>query len=173
MITKTVFKGSPIKLAGEFIQAGQTAPDFILTKDDLSPYTLKDGRGKHLVLNIFPSLDTGVCASAVRQFNKLAADLPNTTVLCISKDLPFAQGRFCTTEGIQNVIPLSDFRNASDFGRKYGVLMTEGSLAGLFARSVVIINPEGKVIYTEMVPDIILEPDYEAALKAIPKQESV
>ncbi len=173
MITKTVFRGSPIKLIGEFIQTGATAPDFTLSKGDLSDYSLKDVQDKYLVLNIFPSLDTGVCATAVRQFNKVAAALPNAAVLCISKDLPFAQARFCTTEGLSNVIPLSDFRNASDFGRKYGVLMTDGPLAGLFARSVVIINPEGKVIYTEMVPDIILEPDYDAALNAIPKEENV
>lgn len=118
-------------------------------------------------MNIFPSLDTGVCATSVRKFNQLAANQPNTVVLAISKDLPFAQGRFCTTEGISNVIPLSDYRYTSDFAEKYGVLMTDGPLTGLLARSVVVVDPEGKVVYTELVPEITQEPDYEAALKAV------
>ena len=125
------------------------------------------GKGKYLILNIFPSLDTGVCATSVRKFNQLAANQPNTVVLAISKDLPFAQGRFCTTEGISNVIPLSDYRYTSDFAEKYGVLMTDGPLTGLLARSVVVVDPEGKVVYTELVPEITQEPDYEAALKAV------
>lgn len=154
-------------MAGDFIQPGACAPDFTLVKGDLSNYTLRDGKGKFLILNIFPSLDTGVCAASVRKFNQLAANLPNTVVLAISKDLPFAQGRFCTTEGIANVIPLSDFRYPSNFAEQYGVLMTDGPLAGLLARAVVVIDPEGKVVYTEMVPEITQEPDYEAALKAI------
>ena len=108
-----------------------------------------------------------VCATSVRKFNQLAANQPNTVVLAISKDLPFAQGRFCTTEGITNVIPLSDYRYTSDFAEKYGVLMTDGPLAGLLARSVVVIDPEGKVVYTELVPEITQEPNYEAALKAV------
>ena len=141
--------------------------EFTLVKGDLSNYTLKDGKGKYLILNIFPSMDTGVCATSVRKFNQLAANQPNTVVLAISKDLPFAQGRFCTTEGITNVIPLSDYRYTSDFAEKYGVLMTDGPLAGLLARSVVVIDPEGKVVYTELVPEITQEPDYEAALKAV------
>ena len=128
---------------------------------------MKDGKGKYLVLIIFPSMDTGVCATSVRKFNHLAANRPNVTVLAISKDLPFAQGRFCTTEGIANVVPLSAYRYTSDFAQKDGVLMTDGPLSGLLARSVVVINPEGKVVYTELVPEITQEPNYEAALKAV------
>lgn len=165
-MAKTAFKGAPVTLAGEFVKAGVPAPEFTLVKGDLSDYTLKEGKGKHLVLNIFPSLDTGVCATSVRKFNKLAAGLPGVSVLAVSKDLPFAQGRFCTTEGIANVVPLSDYRYTSDFGTQYGVLMTDGPLAGLLARAVVVITPEGKVAYAELVPEITQEPDYEAALKA-------
>jgi thioredoxin-dependent peroxiredoxin len=127
---------------------------------------LKDYAGKFVVLNIFPSLDTGVCATSVRKFNKLAAGMKNTVVLCISKDLPFAQGRFCTAEGIKNVVPLSDFRN-NKFAEAYGVLMTDGPLAGLLARSVVVVNPQGEVIYSELVPEITHEPNYDAALAAV------
>ena len=163
----TNFKGQPVKLIGEFIQVGKVAPDFELVKTDLSSFSLKDLKGKNVVLNIFPSLDTSVCATSVRKFNKMAAGLKDTVVLAISKDLPFAQGRFCTTEGISNVIPLSDYRYTSDFAEKYGVLMTDGPLAGLLARSVVVVDPEGKVVYTELVPEITQEPNYEAALKAV------
>lgn len=166
-MAKTAFKGNPVTIAGEFVKLGDVAPEFTLVKGDLSNYTLKDGKGKYLILNIFPSLDTGVCATSVRKFNQLAANMPNAVVLAISKDLPFAQGRFCTIEGIENVVALSDFRNASDFGHKYGVLMSDGPLAGLFARSVVVVDPEGKVVYTELVPEITQEPDYEAALKVL------
>lgn len=166
-MAKTAFKGSPVTLAGEFVKIGQVAPDFALVKGDLSTCTLADIKGKFAVLNIFPSMDTGVCATSVRKFNQLAAGLPNTVVLAISKDLPFAQGRFCTTEGIENVVSLSDFRYTSHFAENYGVLMTDGPLAGLLARSVVVLDPEGKVIYTEMVEDIVNEPNYEAALAAI------
>lgn len=166
-MTKTAFIGNPVSLAGEFIQTDMQAPDFSLVKGDLGNYTLADAKGKFIVLNIFPSMDTEVCATSVRKFNKLAAGKENTVVLAISKDLPFAQGRFCTTEGIENVIPLSDYRYTSDFGEKYGVLMTNGPLCGLLARAVVVINPEGKVIHTQLVPEITEEPDYDAALAAI------
>lgn len=166
-MAKTAFKGTPVTLAGDFVRTGTSAPEFTLIKGDLSNYTLKDGEGNYLILNIFPSLDTGVCATSVRKFNQLAANRPGTVVLAISKDLPFAQGRFCTTEGIAHVIPLSDYRYTSDFGEKYGVLMTDGPLAGLLARSVIVIDPKGKVVYTELVPEITQEPDYEAALKAV------
>lgn len=166
-MSKTTFQGMPIDIQGEFIQAGAKAPEFSLVKGDLSHFTLSDGKGKNLILNIFPSMDTTVCATSVRKFNKMAASLPNTLVLCISKDLPFAQSRFCTTEGIENVIPLSDFLFDSDFASKYGLLMLNGPLKGLLARSVVVINPEGEVIYTELVDDIINEPNYEAALNAV------
>ena len=156
-------------MAGSFISVGTNAPNFNLVKNDLSEYTLTENKGKYLVLNIFPSLDTGVCATSVRRFNKMASELPNTTVLCISKDLPFAQSRFCTTEGIANVVPLSDFRQASSFGEEYGVLMNDGPLQGLLARAVIVINPQGEVVYSELVPEITQEPNYEAVLNVIPK----
>ena len=164
-----LFKGILVTLVGSFVTPGTMAPDFSLVKNDLSEYTLNDNKGKYVVLNIFPSLDTGVCAMSVRRFNEMAAALPNTTVLCISKDLPFAQSRFCTVEGIENVVPLSDFRNTSSFGEAYGVLMKDGPLQGLLARAVVVINPQGEVVYSELVPEITQEPDYEAVLKVIPK----
>ena len=164
-----LFKGIIVTLVGSFITPGTKAPDFNLVKNDLSEYTLNENKGKYVVLNIFPSLDTGVCAMSVRRFNEMASELPNTTVLCISKDLPFAQSRFCTVEGIENVVPLSDFRNTSSFGKAYGVLMKDGPLQGLLARAVVVINPQGEVVYSELVPEITQEPDYEAVLKVIPK----
>ena len=164
-----LFKGILVTLVGSFVTPGTMAPDFSLVKNDLSEYILNDNKGKYVVLNIFPSLDTGVCAMSVRRFNEMAAALPNTTVLCISKDLPFAQSRFCTVEGIENVVPLSDFRNTSSFGEAYGVLMKDGPLQGLLARAVVVINPQGEVVYSELVPEITQDPDYEAVLKVIPK----
>jgi len=164
-----LFKGILVTLVGSFVTSGTMAPDFCLVKNDLSEYILNENKGKYLVLNIFPSLDTGVCAMSVRRFNEMASGLPNTTVLCISKDLPFAQSRFCTVEGIENVVPLSDFRQTSSFGENYGVLMKDGPLQGLLARAVVVINPQGEVIYSELVPEITQEPDYEAVLKVIPK----
>lgn len=161
----TNFKGQSVKLIGEFIQVGKVAPDFKLVKTDLSSFSLKELKGKTVILNIFPSLDTGVCATSVRKFNQLAADLKDTVVLAISKDLPFAHNRFCTTEGINNVIPLSDFR-FSDFDGSYGVCMADGPLAGLLARAVVVIGKDGKIVYTELVPEITQEPNYEKALAA-------
>ena len=127
---------------------------------------IRDRNGKNVILNIFPSLDTNVCATSVRKFNKLAAGLPDTVVLAISKDLPFAHARFCTTEGIENVIPLSDFR-FSDFDENYGVRMADGPLSGLLARAVVVIGKDGRIAYTELVPDISQEPDYEKAISSI------
>ena len=164
-----LFKGIIVTLVGSFITPGTKAPDFSLVKNDLSEHTLTENKGKYVVLNIFPSLDTGVCAMSVRRFNEIASELPNTTVLCISKDLPFAQSRFCAVEGIENVVPLSDFRNTSSFGEAYGVLMKDGPLQGLLARAVVVINPQGEVVYSELVPEITQEPNYEAVLKVIPK----
>lgn len=166
---KVTLKGNPVALAGSFIATGTKAPDFALVKNDLSEYTLNEGKGKYLILNIFPSLDTGVCATSVRRFNKMAAELPDVSVLCISKDLPFAQNRFCTIEGIANVIPLSDFRYTSRFGEQYGVLITDGPMKGLLSRAVVVINPQGEVIYSELVPEITQEPDYESVLKVFSK----
>lgn len=124
--------------------------------------------GKNVILNIFPSLDTGVCAASVRKFNELAAGLPDTVVLAVSKDLPFAHARFCTTEGIENVIPLSDFR-CSDFDENYGVRMADGPLSGLLARAVIVVGKDGKIAYTELVPEITQEPDYEKAIAAVRK----
>lgn len=165
-MNKTVtFKGKPVTLGGHFPSIGSPVPDFSLVKNDLSEYSLKECSGRYLILNIFPSLDTGTCATTVRRFNRMAAELRDTVVLCISNDLPFAQNRFCVTEGIENVITLSAFR--SDFGEQYGVLMTDGPLKGLLARAVIILNPEGKVIYTELVSEVSKEPDYEKTLKAV------
>jgi len=160
------FKGNPINTIGELPNTGVKAPDFSLVKSDLSEASLSDFRGKYVVLNIFPSLDTGVCAASVRRFNKEAAGKENTVVLGISADLPFAAGRFCSAEGIENVISLSTFRDDS-FGAKYGVLMTDGPLKGLLARSVVVVNPEGEVIYKELVSEIAQEPDYNSAINSI------
>jgi thiol peroxidase len=167
MSNTVTLQGNPVSVSGHFPVAGEQAKPFSLVAGDLSDATLATFAGKRKILNIFPSVDTPTCATSVRKFNQLAANQPNTVVLAISKDLPFAQGRFCTTEGITNVIPLSDYRYTSDFAEKYGVLMTDGPLAGLLARSVVVIDPEGKVVYTELVPEITQEPNYEAALKAV------
>lgn len=166
-MTTTKFKGDTIHLDGRFIATGEVAPQVNLTKKDLTPFSLEECKGKYAVLNIFPSIDTGVCATSVRKFNKLAAALPNTVVLCISRDLPFAQGRFCAAEGIENVTVLSDFRRESTFGKDYGLQMIDGPLAGLLARAVVIVAPDGKVCHAELVPEITIEPDYDAAIKAI------
>ena len=161
------FQSSPVQLNGTFITIGQTAPQISLVRGDLSTCTLDDYRGHNIILNIFPSLDTGICATSVRKFNTLAASHPNTVVLCISRDLPFAQNRFCTVEGIDNVVALSDFRRNSTFGIDYGVEMLDGPLAGLLARGVVVINPVGQVCHAQLVPEIKTEPDYETAMNAI------
>jgi len=164
-MAKITFKGSSIQTAGELPAKGSSAPDFTLVKQDLSETTLADYKGKRLVLNIFPSIDTGVCAMSVRKFNEKAAALKNTVVLCVSMDLPFAQGRFCGAEGIKNVVTASAFRSA--FGDHYGATIADGPLAGLLSRAVVVINESGKVIYTEQVPEIAQEPNYNAALAAL------
>lgn len=160
------FKGADVNTNGELPSVGSVAPNFVLVKNDLSDLALSDLKGKYVILNIFPSLDTGVCAASVRRFNKEAANLHNTVVLAVSADLPFASGRFCTTEGIENVIPVSVFRD-NEFANKYGVLMTDGPLKGLLARSVVVINPEGNIAYKELVPEITNEPSYQAAINSI------
>ena len=159
-------KGNAIETVGSLPTVGSAAPEFTLVKTDLSQASLKDFQGKNVVLNIFPSIDTGVCAASVRKFNSEAGNHGNTVVLCISADLPFAHNRFCEAEGLKNVIALSVFRSA-DFGKNYGQTITSGPLAGLLARSVVIINPDGKIKYTEQVPEITQEPNYEAALKSL------
>jgi len=165
-MAKITLKGNAIETIGSLPAIGSMAPQFTLVKTDLSEVSLKDFRGKTVVLNIFPSIDTGVCAASTRRFNSEAGDQPGTAVLCISADLPFAHSRFCEAEGLKNVIPLSVFR-AADFGTNYGQTITTGPLAGLLARAVVVINGEGQVTYTEQVPEIGQEPDYQAALKAL------
>jgi thiol peroxidase len=164
---KITFKGTPITLEGYFPIAGDYAPHFSLVKNDMTEFTSNENHGHYLILNIFPSLDTDVCSASVRRFNQMAGNLPGAWVLCISKDLPFAQKRFCTIEGLNHVIPLSDFRYDSDFGKKYGVLISKGPLKGFLTRAVVVINPEGKVVYSELVSEVSHEPNYEAALKAV------
>lgn len=160
------FKGNPIHTSGSLPKVGQKAPDFTLVKNDLSRASLSDYEGKKIVLNIFPSIDTGVCATSVRTFNQKASELENTIVLCVSKDLPFANGRFCGAEGISNVETLSDF-DGGVFGSNYEVQMVDGPLKGLLARSIVALNEKGEVVYTELVDDIVNEPDYDAVLKAL------
>lgn len=159
-------KGNQIEISGVLPEEGTRAPDFSLTATDLSEKEFKDFAGRIKVLNIFPSIDTGVCAASVRRFNSEASKLKNTVVLCISADLPFAHSRFCEIEGLKDVVPLSVFRSP-DFGRDYGVTMTTGPLAGLLARAVVILDKSGLVVYTQLVPEIGEEPDYEAALEVL------
>ncbi len=159
-------KGNSISTIGNLPAVGSTAPDFTLTKTDLSETSLKDFAGKKVVLNIFPSLDTSVCASSVRKFNSELDKLNNTVVLCISRDLPFAHNRFCTIEGLKNVISLSELRD-HNFGKSYGVTIIDGPMAGLHSRAVVVINESGKIVYSEQVPEITHEPNYEAALQVI------
>jgi thiol peroxidase len=160
------FQGNPINTKGSLPAVNSKAPEFKLVKGDLSEVSLADYKGKRVVLNIFPSIDTGVCAASVRKFNKLAGEMDNTVVLCISEDLPFASSRFCAAEGLANVVTLSAFRSP-EFGAAYGVTMTDGPLAGLFARSVVVIDAEGEVLYEELVPEITTEPNYEAVLEVL------
>jgi len=160
------FAGNPVHTNGNLPSKGTKAFDFTLVKTDLSELNLGELKGKKVILNIFPSLDTGVCANSVRRFNKEAVAMANTVVLAISKDLPFAHQRFCTTEGVTNVIPLSAFRNA-DFEKQYGVLMEDGPLKGLFARAIVLIDENGAVAYSELVPEITQEPDYQAVIAAL------
>ena len=159
-------KGNEIKTCGSLPEVGTIAPNFNLVSTDLSIKTLKDFSGQNLILNIFPSVDTGTCAASVRNFNKTAADFNNTKVLCISRDLPFAQGRFCGAEGISNVEMLSDF-NTGQFGKDYGLEILTGPLAGLNSRSIVVLNSAGEVIYTEQVAETIEEPNYKLALAAL------
>ncbi len=165
-MAQITLKGNAIETVGTLPKVGRAAPALSLTKSDLSEGSLAEYAGKNVILNIFPSLDTAVCAASVRWFNAEAGILPNTVVLCISADLPFAHKRFCEVEGIENVIALSSFRSAA-FGEDYGVTITTGPLAGLLSRAVVIIDKGGKVIYTEQVPEITQEPDYNAALSAL------
>jgi len=159
-------KGNPIHTAGNLPEVGAQAPDFKLKKTDLSEATLVEYKGKRVVLNIFPSLDTAVCAASVRKFNAEAEKLDNTVVLCISLDLPFAHSRFCTTEGLDNVVSLSELHDRS-FGEDYGVRIVDGPMAGLLSRAVVVVDENGKVLHSQQVPEIVQEPDYEPALSVL------
>jgi len=165
-MAEITLSGNVIHTCGMLPAVGSQAPDFVLTRTDLADVSLKDFSGKKIVLNIFPSIDTPVCAVAVRKFNAEAGTLGNAEVLCVSIDLPFALKRFCGAEGLEQVTPVSELRRRK-FGEDYGVRIVDGPLAGLFARAVVIIDGQGKVIYTEQVPEIGQEPDYAAALKAL------
>ena len=164
-MAKITLEGNPVETIGSLPPTNSIAPGFTLTKTNLSDVTLEDYKGKQIILNIFPSIDTSVCAASVRQFNKAVSEISDTVVLCISADLPFAHNRFCEAEGLDKVIPLSVFR-AGGFGKDYGVEITSGPLTGLLSRAIVIINESGKIIYTEQVPEITQEPDYDAALAA-------
>jgi len=157
---------SKVHTSGELPAVGTQAPDFLLTKTDLSDMSLKDLQGKRVVLNVFPSIDTGVCATSVRRFNEEASHLENTEVVCVSRDLPFAHSRFCGAEGLERVVSVSELRN-QDFGNNYGLRFVEGALTGLLSRSVIVLDENGKVIYTEQVPDTSQEPDYQSAIKAL------
>ncbi len=165
-MAKITIGGNPINTCSELPELGHQAPDFVLTKTDLSDISLKDVAGKKTVLNIFPSIDTPVCATSVRKFNAEINKFENAVVLCISADLPFAHERFCGAEGLENVISVSELRN-KEFGENYGLRITDGPIAGLLARAVIILDETGKVVYTELVPEIKQEPDYEKALELL------
>ena len=165
MATVTL-NGNPINTSGQLPSVGSQAPNFLLVKNDLSTCTLDDFKGQKLVLNVFHSLDTGTCASSVRQFNQEAAELDDTVVLCISRDLPFANARFCGAEGIENVITLSDFRD-NNFGIAYGLNYIDGPIEGLNARAIIVVDEKGTVRYTEQVQEVVDEPNYKATLEAL------
>ena len=163
-MAQTALGGNPVNTVGDLPSVG-SSPSFTLTKGDLSEVTSADYAGKRVILNIFPSIDTPTCATSVRTFNQRASSLDNTVVLCVSADLPFAQGRFCGAEGLENVQTASTFR--SDFGKEFGVELADGKLKGVLARSVVVLDEQGKVTYTELVPEIAHEPNYDAAIAAL------
>ena len=165
-MAEITLKGNKIHTYGTLPAVGSKAPDFLLTKTDLADVSLKDFAGKRIVLNIFPSIDTGVCAASVRRFNEEVQKLQDTVVLCASIDLPFAHSRFCGAEGLESVISVSELRKRQ-FGEDYGVRIIDGPLAGLFSRAVVVVDEKGVVKYTEQVPEIAQEPNYEAVLKAL------
>jgi thiol peroxidase len=165
-MAKITLKGNPANTAGTQPAIGSKAPEFTLVKTDLSNLSLSELKGKKIVLSISPSLDTSVCATSVRKFNKIVSEKKNTVILAITKDLPFASARFCTTEGITNVVALSGFRN-SGFGKAYGVEIIDGAFEGLYARSLVVIDEKGIVTHSELVPEIAQEADYDKALAAL------
>lgn len=161
-----ICRGQESHTSGPMVKVGQQAPDFQATNAEMKDISLSSFKGKRVILNIFPSLDTPTCAMSVRQFNARASELENTVVLCLSMDLPFAQSRFCTIEGLNNVVPLSVFRS-DDFVKEYGIQLADGPLKGLMAWAVVVIDENGKVRYTQLVSEVSNEPDYEAALQAV------
>ncbi len=165
-MAKITLQGNPIETSGNLPELNTLAKTFKFVATDLSEKTFEDFKGKKIVLNIFPSIDTPVCANSVRKFNEKASSLENTVVLCVSADLPFAHARFCGAEGLENVISLSSFRNGK-FGKDYGIEIVTGPLAGLLGRAVVLINEEGKIVYTELVPEIAQEPDYDKVLAVL------
>lgn len=165
-MAQITIQGNAINTSGSLPKVGEAAKDFNLVKNDLSSAKLNDYKGQKVVLNIFPSVDTGICAQSVREFNKKASELENTKVLCISRDLPFAQARFCGAEGIQNVETLSDFATG-DFGKNYGLDIIDGPFANLHSRAVVVLDEQGVVTYTEQVPEIAQEPNYEAVFEVL------
>jgi len=165
-MTQTALEGNPVNLAGDLPAVGSTAPDFKLTAGDLSDVTLANYAGKKKLLNIVPSLDTGVCAASTKKFNEAMAGRDDAVALVISADLPFASGRFCSAEGITNVVNLSMMRSRN-FGKDYGVLIEDGPLAGITARAVVVLDADNKVLYTQLVPEITQEPDYDSAMAAL------
>ena len=165
-MSKVTLKGNPVSTIGDLPVVGSKAPEFSLVGTNLADVKNTDFTGKRVVLNIFPSLDTATCAASVRRFNVEASKLKDATVVCISKDLPFAHSRFCTTEGIENVVSASEFRSNA-FGKNYGVMITDGPLQGLMARAVVVLDKDGTVIHSQLVPEISEEPDYESALNSL------
>jgi len=165
-MAKITLKGKPFETVGELPRVGQQAPEFELVNSDLATVKLSDFRGKKVVLSLFPSVDTPVCATGVRSFNQEAASVENSVVLCISCDLPFAHKRFCAAEEIENVVTLSAFRNP-EFGRSYGITIKDGPLAGLFSRAVVVVGEDGNILHTEQVVEIADEPDYKKAIEAL------
>jgi len=169
-MAQTAFKGSSVSLCGDLPQPGAFAPDFTLTGSDLSDIGLKDYAGKTVVLNIFPSIDTPVCAMSVRKFNAEIGNVDNAVVLCVSADLPFAHARFCGAEGLDHVVSASTFRNP-EFGDAYGMRIIDGPLAGLLARAVVVIDGKGKVAYSQLVPEISEEPNYDTALACLSHED--
>ncbi len=164
-MAQVTLKGNPIRTVGELPAKGSTAPDFTLTKGDLSDVHLADFAGKKKILNIVPSLDTSTCATSAKRFNDAAKKMPDTVFLTISADLPFAQSRFCGAEGIEQIVTLSQMRSR-EFGKAYGVEITDGPIAGLLSRAVVVLDESNTVVYTEQVPEIAQEPNYDAALAA-------
>ncbi len=167
MANSVTLKGNPISIGGNFPAKGQNAANFELANAKRETVTLDAYSGKRKILNIFPSIDTPTCATSVREFNKKAAGLNNTVVICISADLPFAQTRFCGAEGIENVVTLSTFRNTAKFGNDFGVAILDGSLAGLTARAVIVLDEHNKVLHSELVSEIANEPNYDAALASL------